>query len=302
MIKMQLEQMKQEVPAEMIAQQRKLLAQQYVSQLVVQKMVYADCRRSLNEKALPQIDESLKKNFEEKELPKMLEQLEANSRAELEQKLKAQGTSLDRLRRASMERNMTGQWMYEKTKDDREITYLDLLDYYEKNKPSFAVQAKARWEQITVSFAKHPSKAEAWAILADLGRRLQQGEPFEQLARQHSEGLTADNGGQRDWTTKGSLVSSTLDEAIFHLPVGALSQILEDREGFHIVRVLERTEAGYTPFSVVQNTMRETIKKERQAEKRETFLAELRKKYPVTTIFDEPAGGELSRRPAETLR
>lgn len=302
MIKMQLEQMKQEVPAEMIAQQRKLLAQQYVSQLVVQKMVYADCRRTLNEKALPQIDESLRKNFEEKELPKMLKQLKVNSRAELEAKLRAQGTSIDRLRRASMERNMTGQWMHEKTKDEREITYLDLLDYYEKHKETFAVQAKSRWQQITISFAKHPAKAEAWAILADVGRRLQQGEPFEQLARQYSEGLTAEKGGQRDWTTKGSLVSTTLDEAIFHLPVGALSRILEDREGFHIVRVQERTEAGYTPFSAAQDKMREAIEKERETEKRETFLTELRKKYPVTTIFDEPAGGELSQRPAETLR
>ena len=86
------------------------------------------------------------------------------------------------------------------------------------------------------------------------------------------------------------------------MPVGALSRILEDREGFHIVRVQERTDAGYTPFSVAQDKMREAIEQEREKEKRDAFLTELRKKYPVTTIFDEPAGGELSQRPAETLR
>jgi parvulin-like peptidyl-prolyl isomerase len=205
------------------------------------------------------------------------------------------------MRRASMERNMAGQWMFDQTKDEREITYLDLVDYYEKHKQTFAVQAKARWQQITVSFAKHPAKAEAWAILADVGRRLQQGVPFEELARQHSEHLTAEKGGQHDWTTKGSLVSTTLDEAIFQLPIGALSRILEDRDGFHIVRVQERTDAGYTPFSVAQDEMRDAIKKGRQEEKREKFLAGLRKKYPVTTIFDE-APGAVSQRPGETLR
>ncbi|MFO0899752.1 MAG: peptidylprolyl isomerase [Pirellulales bacterium] len=301
MIKMSLEQSKQQVPAEMIAQQRRALAQQFVAQLVVQKMVYADCRRTVNEKALPKIDESLRKNFEEKELPRMLEQAQATSRADLEQKLRAQGSSIERMRRASMERNMAGQWLFDQTKDEREITYLDLVDYYEKHKQTFAVQAKARWQQITVSFAKHPAKAEAWAILADVGRRLQQGAPFEELARQHSESVYAEKGGQHDWTTKGSLVSATLDEALFQLPIGALSRILEDRDGFHIIRVQERTEAGYTPFSMAQDEMRDAIKKERQEAKREEFLAGLRKKYPVRTIFDE-APGEVSQRPGETLR
>jgi parvulin-like peptidyl-prolyl isomerase len=303
MIKAGLEQTKQQYPKEVIEQQRKMLAQQFVYQLILQKMVYADCRRTLPEKALPKIDEQLRKNFEEKELPKMLKQLQANNRTELEQKLRAQGTSLERLRRASMERNMVGQWMHEKTRDEREINYLDLVDYYEKNHESFYVQAKSRWQQISITFAKHPAKAEAWRALAEIGRQLQQGASFEDLARKHSEGLTADKGGQRDWTTKGSLVSTTLDEAIFHLPVGALSQILEDRDGFHIVRVQERTEEGYTPFSQAQDAAREAIKKSRETEKRDEFLAELKKKYPVTTIFDEqPAAGEVSQRPAETLR
>jgi parvulin-like peptidyl-prolyl isomerase len=198
---------------------------------------------------------------------------------------------------------MVGQWMHEKTKDDREINYLDLVDYYEKNRESFHVHAKSRWQQITISFAKHPEKAEAWRTLAAIGQQLQQGASFEALARQHSEGFTADKGGQRDWTTKGSLVSTTLDEAIFHLPVGALSQILEDRDGFHIVRVQERTEDGYTPFSQAQDAARDAIKKSRENEKRDEFLAQLKKKYPVTTIFDEQAAaGEVSQRPGETLR
>jgi hypothetical protein len=201
-----------------------------------------------------------------------------------------------------MERNMTAQWLNERTKDEREITFLDMQDYYDRHRDEFAVPARARWQQLSVAFSKHPTKQAAWAAIAALGRQLQQGAPFDEVARQSSDGPTAAAGGHRDWTTKGSLVSASLDEAIFHLPPGALSQILEDETGFHIVRVLERTDAGYVPFSQSQDKIRKILQKQRQSELREKYLAELRKKFPVATIFDEAPATGVSQRLGETLR
>jgi hypothetical protein len=293
---------KRQFSQEEIAAYRKLLAQPVVADLVLQKLVLADARRTINEKALPQIDASLKKHFEEQELPRLMKGYKATSRADLEQKLRKQGTSLERLRRASIERNMAGQWVNEKTRDQREITFLDLQGYYETHKEEFAVPARARWQQLSVSFSKHATKRAAWAAIAALGRQLQQGAPFEAVAREHSDGPTAPQGGLRDWTAKGSLVSTSLDEALFHLPIGALSQILEDDAGFHIVRVLERTDPGYVPFSQSQDKIREVLEQQRQGELRAKYLAELRKKFPVATIFDESPAAGVSQRPGDTLR
>ena len=73
-----------------------------------------------------------------------------------------------------------------------------------------------------------------WVISSRMGA------PFPEIARSGSDGVTASDGGARDWTTQGSLVSKKLDEALFGLPVGELSPILEDEYGLHIVRVTER--------------------------------------------------------------
>ena len=140
-----------------------------------------------------------------------------------------------------------------------------------------------------VRFARFPDKAEAYRAIAEMGNQVLGGKDFAEVARTGSHGSTAPNGGLRDWTTRGSLVSQVLDEAIFTLPPGALSPILEDEQGFHIVRVLEREEAHRIPFLEAQVEIRDKIRQQREAEQEQKYLARLWKNTPVWTVFDDAA-------------
>ena len=113
-----------------------------------------------------------------------------------------------------------------------------------------------------------------------------EGKPFAEIARTRSEGPTAAAGGTYDWTTKGSLASKVLDEAVFTLPVGQLSTILEDGGMLHIVRVTERTDAGRTPFIEAQVSIRQDLMDERRKREMDDYLAKLKERTPVWTIFD----------------
>ena len=90
----------------------------------------------------------------------------------------------------------------------------------------------------------------------------------------------------RYWTSKGSLVCEQLDQALFGLPPGRLSPIIEGANGFHIVRVIEREEAGVTPFLEAQVEIREKIRRRRTREQLQAYLDRLREEIPVWTIFD----------------
>ena len=111
--------------------------------------------------------------------------------------------------------------------------------------------------------------------------------PFADVARARSHGSTASDGGRRDWTTKGALVSEALDHAIFSLPVGQLSTILEDKFGYHIIRVVERVDAHRTPFRDAQVDIEEEIKKSHRKANLEKYFEQLRKDVRVWTIFDD---------------
>ena len=69
----------------------------------------------------------------------------------------------------------------------------------------------------------------------------------------------AKEGGVHDWTAQGALASDELDKQIFSIPLNAMSEIIEDERGFHIIRVLERQQAGLTPLSEVQDEIRATF-------------------------------------------
>ena len=70
-------------------------------------------------------------------------------------------------------------------------------------------------------------------------------------------------------------------------PVGQLSAILEDGQTLHIVRVVERTEAGRIPFLEAQVDIRQMLQEERRKRDLDDYLAKLKERTPVWTIFDE---------------
>jgi parvulin-like peptidyl-prolyl isomerase len=126
-----------------------------------------------------------------------------------------------------------------------------------------------------------------------MGNEVLAGRPFAEVAASRSEGPTARSGGRFDWTSKGSLASKLLDEAIFTLPIGQLSAILEEEKALHIVRVTERVEAGRTPFIEAQTGIRDTLRQERRQKSMNDYLSRLRGRTPVWTAFQNaPPGGQ----------
>jgi parvulin-like peptidyl-prolyl isomerase len=167
-----------------------------------------------------------------------------------------------------------------------------MLAFYRDHSAEYEREATAKWEHIEARFEKYRDKPAAYEAIAKQGTRIFSGASFAEVAKSFSDDATASEGGLHDWTTQGSLVSDTLDDAIFTLPVGRLSKILEDDKGFHIVRVVERKDAGRQPFLEAQAGIKKKISEERRQLKTKAYLEDLRKATPVWTVFDDlPSSG-----------
>ncbi len=80
-----------------------------------------------------------------------------------------------------------------------------------------------------------------------------------------------------------------------------MSQILEDNDGYHIVRVIERHDAGMKPFRDAQVEIKKKLKDERNKKGTEEYLEKLRNKTQIWTIFDDEAKGRrIGARGGET--
>src|SRR5207244_203567 len=78
----------------------------------------------------------------------------------------------------------------------------------------------------------------------------------------------------------------TINDAIFSLPAGQLSPIVEATDGYHIVRVVERKELERISFLEAQKEIKDKIQKERFEKKYQEYVKKLREKFPIWTVFD----------------
>lgn len=283
------EDQRSQIPAEQIQALKRQYVKLLLQQLVDVKIRYADAVASIPKENLPQVKASINQSFDKSVLKKLMEKYQATTRSELEAKMAAQGQSLDRQRQMYVERSLASGWENQHIKD-RVIDVSDQLGYYQQNIAQFSYPAKARWEELMVSFDRYNSRTEALRALEAMGNDVLRGAVFAEVAKARSSGPTRFDGGIYDWTTKGSLVSKVLDEAIFGLPIGRMSQILEDENGYHIVRVIERVDAGKKEFLDAQTEIRKKLRDQDIERQTKEFVAKMKSRTPVWTIFDSEPG------------
>ena len=278
------------MPPEKVRELRLQICQQVLPQHIETLLVYVDACREIPADKLPEIRKNVDRAFDEQQLPRLMKEANSPNSMEYEKSLRARGMSLDRMRKMFFERGLAQEWMRKHVKTDEEIPHAELIAWYQNHLSDYDYPAKARFEALTVKMGLKRSRQQAWGILADMGNEVLAGRPFDDVAKGRSEGPTASGGGGFDWTSKGSLASTTLDEAIFSLPVGQLSAIIEDGEQLHIVRVVERNDAGRIPFTEAQVGIRDTLVADRRREATDAYLEKIRQRTPVWTVFDDPGG------------
>lgn len=280
------------VPPSELEKQREMLIKRLLIGSIENKLVYLDFLRLVPADKVPEIHKNIHKKFDTERVPDLLEKTKLNSSVELDSKLRGYGSSLAKSRRLFTEQVLAHSMVGRNIKIDPEVTHEEMVAHYREHKADYEVPAKVRWEELMADFSKFPSRADtpsrdqAFAAVAAMGNEVLRGAKFDAVAKRGSHGFTSEQGGYHDWTTKGSLRSKVLDEAIFTLPEGRLSQILEDDLGVYIVRVIERRAAGHIPFLEAQVEIKQDIIKKKQDKDRQVYLEKLRKRTPVWTIYD----------------
>jgi peptidyl-prolyl cis-trans isomerase SurA len=130
------------------------------------------------------------------------------------------------------------------------------------------------------------SDREARQRLETLRERIINGEPFETLARSHSDDkASAIRGGDLGWTSPGDLVP-LFEEQMNALELNDISQPFKTQFGWHIVQPLKRREHDNTQ-AALRNKARQAIQKQKSDEAIELWLRRLRDEAYVEVMLDE---------------
>ena len=173
---------------------------------------------------------------------------------------KQRGSSLAQYKSSIREqmviRSMISQFVYSK------ITLLttEVEAYYEEHKEDFTEKGKVKLAEI-VFLTEGKDKAEVRKQAENTLEQLKT-TPFADLAKEYSDGPTADQGGDIGEFQQGS-INEVLANVVFFIEVGTYSDIIEADFGYQIVKVVERTTPKLKTLREVRPLISEALKHER---------------------------------------
>ncbi len=173
----------------------------------------------------------------------------------------------------------------------------DIQKYYEEHKQEFIRPEQVALRSIEVNTAgKDATEIADLRKKADTARkRVQDGEDFGEIAKRYSDGSTAKQGGYLGEYKRGEL-SKELEDNVFKLKRNELTDVMETKQGFLIIQVLEHYEEGQQPLAKVENEINEKLYSQRMEPALREYLKTLREESYVVIKpgYQDAAGGSNS--------
>jgi peptidyl-prolyl cis-trans isomerase C len=209
--------------------------------------------------------------------------------AEYKNELMRRGLTEDTLR-SRLEQNLTVQQYVERQFASKVVVSdNDMVSYYESHLEIFKqplqvaashilIQTDPKWEESR----KQEARRKAEQIL----KSLKKGQDFAALAREQSDGPTRTSGGDLGYIKMGQL-DKPLENAVFSLKPGEISDVVETSYGFHLFKVTDRKPETVLAYEKVKEKIRQFLRDEKAKQEADLRAKSLREKAAVEIFLRE---------------
>lgn len=197
--------------------------------------------------------------------------------------LEREGTTLEAYRQDMKEQMTRMRLLRKELKAKTLVSDEEIGEYYVKHRQEYEGKEAVRIKQILILLPPNTSRTMKIKLKADaemIRKRLMDGESFDLLAVQFSQGPSAATGGDVGFLDKGTMLPE-VDAAAFQLSKDEISEVIVSTVGFHIIKVLDKRGAGIKPIDVVREEIKAKLEEDKMEKKYEEWIAELRKKAHI---------------------
>ena len=170
----------------------------------------------------------------------------------------------------------------------------DIQKYYAEHKAEFVRPEQVALRAIEVNTeGKKPEEVPALKTKAETAlKRVKDGEDFAEIAKRFSDGATGKEGGFLGTYKKGEL-SKELEDRVFKMKRNELTDIIETKQGYLILQVLEHYDEGEQPIEKVRGDISDRLYSHHMEPALREYLKTLREQSYVVIApgYQEIAGG-----------
>jgi len=170
----------------------------------------------------------------------------------------------------------------------------ELTKYYETHKAEFVRPEQVALREIVVSTeGKKPEELPDLKKKAETAlKRVQDGEDFGEIAKRLSDGSTKSQGGFLGVYKRGEL-SKELEDKVFKMKRKELTEVMETKQGYLVLEVLEHYDEGEQSLAKVKNEIMDKLYSGRMEPAMREYLKTLREQSYVVIKpgYQDIAGG-----------
>ena len=229
-----------------------------------------------------------------KRLDEMRKQMNLDTMEELEKAAQAQGVSYEEfkqnLRNQIITQRVIGQEVGSKLSFNKE----EVQKFYDEHKAELLQPEQVRLSEILIAPKtagapgagadppQPPAQANAESQLAaaqtkarDLLEQIRKGADFAEVAKKFSDGPSAKDGGDLNYFKRGTLAKE-LEEKVFAMKAGDVTDVIRTKQGFVILKVTEHQQAGVPPLKDVEPKIQDALYMQKLQPALRAYLTKLR--------------------------
>ena len=236
-----------------------------INQLIEDRLILGEAKRlniEVSEQDLDARIEETRRRFESNE--------------QFEKALLEQGLNVRDLKTRFKEQLMTRRLIDQKVGSRIMITPVEISDYYNQHKEEFASAEEVKVRMILIRPKSEGNAREALIQAKEILRRVREGGDFAGLAKEYSEGPYAAEGGLMGDVKRGDLLPQ-LEDVVFSMDEGEVSEIVQTALGYHILKVEEKAPPQTRGLTDVRHEVEEAIFRIKMKDKVGEWVQGLRK-------------------------
>jgi len=223
-----------------------------------------------------------------KRLDEMRKQMNLGTMEELEKAAEAQGVSYEDFKQNMRNQIVTQRVIGQEVGSHLSMNKEEEQRFYDEHKADLKQPEQVRLSEILIApkadntNSQPPLPADTDAGLAaaqakadDVLAQIHKGAAFEDLAKKYSDGPSAKDGGDLSYFKRGTLAKE-LEDRVFAMKAGDVSDVIRTKQGFVILKVTEHQKEGTPTMKEVEPRIQDALYMQKLQPALRAYLTKLR--------------------------